>query len=175
MSCFACPPGGERRSTGGHPGFFHGRNLTGPIRTACKMDYGVLFGSAWSFAPHAPIAASRLSPALRRRPALNRGADAASAERVRLAEPRDKLGTNFPALLIPMNTIMSRSECYLSEAEKPASPWPQRLTLPTFGDQGYNHNPFSFLLPEAYSLSSQTTHFPSWATYLVMIATVFCP
>src|SRR5262245_22289907 len=34
---------------------------------------------------------------------------------------------------------------------------------------------FSLRLPEAYSLSSQITHLPSWATNLVISGTVFCP
>ena len=34
---------------------------------------------------------------------------------------------------------------------------------------------FSLRLPEAYSLSSQITHLPSWATYLEISGTVFCP
>ena len=33
----------------------------------------------------------------------------------------------------------------------------------------------SLRLPEAYSLSSQITHLPSWTTYLEISGTVFCP
>ena len=52
-----------------------------------------------------------------------------------------------------------------------------RLAVPSPGTTITDacHYFFSLRLPDAYSLSSQITHFPSCATYLEMSGTVFCP
>jgi len=63
------------------------------------------------------------------------------------------------------------------ESERVEMP-PHPDPLPARGERekgrgGVHH--FSLRLPEPYSLSSQTTHLPSWATYFVISGTVFCP